>query len=76
MRWTLDQWRVFERWSLPRVGTCEDQTLVILVILVKMSDTCMVDILDTCRHTCNNNNIENDDFVSNTTGCIRLRVMR
>lgn len=33
-----------------------------------MSD--MVDILDTCRH--NNNNIENDDFVSNTTGCIRL----
>lgn len=73
MRWTLDQWRVFERWSLPRVGTCEDQTLVILVILVilvKMSDTCMVDIIDTCRH--NNNNIENDDFVSNTTGCIRL----
>lgn len=63
MRWTLDQWRVFERWSLPRVGTCEDQTLV-----KKMSD--MVDILDTCRH--NNNNIENDDFVSNTTGCIRL----
>lgn len=70
MRWTLDQWRVFERWSLPRVGTCEDQTLVILVILVKMSDTCMEDIIDTCRH--NNNNIENDDFVSNTTGCIRL----
>lgn len=34
-----------------------------------MSDTCMVDIIDTCRH--NNNNIENDDFVSNT-GCIRL----
>lgn len=31
MRWTLDQWRVFERWSLPRVGTCEDQTLVVLV---------------------------------------------
>lgn len=74
MRWTLDQWRVFERWSLPRVGTCEDQTLVILVILVKMSDTCMVDILDTCRHN-NNNNIENDDFVSNTTGCIRLGVI-
>lgn len=47
MRWTLDQWRVFERWSLPRVGTCEDQTLVILVILVKMSD--MVDILG-CRY--------------------------
>lgn len=69
MRWTLDQWRVFERWSLPRVGTLEDQTLVILVILVKMSDTCMVDILGTCRH---NNNIENDDFVSNTTSCIRL----
>lgn len=36
-----------------------------------MSDTCMVDIIDTCRHN-NNNNIENDDFVSNTTGCIRL----
>lgn len=29
----------------------------------------IVDILDTCRY--NNNNIESDDFVSNT-GCIRL----
>lgn len=48
MRWTLDQWRVFERWSLLRVGTLEDQTLVILVILVKMSDIVhKVDMVDT-----------------------------